>query len=124
MKPLRLGGQVVPPGPFMLEPLWRNFFENPGLVQFIHRCVSYLLLVFTVMAWMKGARSANRATEVAFQAAGIAVLIQLCLGIYTVVSAAPWQVAILHQAGAIVTWVAIIRARFAAQYPAAQSVRG
>jgi cytochrome c oxidase assembly protein subunit 15 len=37
---------------------------------------------------------------------------------------APWQVAILHQFLAVIVWVLIIRARFHAGYPAAQSVRG
>ena len=119
-----MGGQVIPPGPFMLEPWWSNFFETPGLVQFIHRVAGYLLLIFTIMVWMRGRNSANRVTQVAFSAAAIGVLIQLGLGIYTVVTAAPWQVAILHQIGAIVVWVLIIRARFAAQYPTVQSVRG
>ncbi|MDU8926979.1 COX15/CtaA family protein [Alisedimentitalea sp. MJ-SS2] len=119
-----MGGQVVPPRPFMLDPWWSNFFENPGLVQFIHRVVGYLLAVFTFMAWMKGRNSANRITQVAFSAAAAAVAIQLGLGIYTVVTAAPWQVAILHQIGAIAVWALIIRARFAAQYPTVQSVRG
>ncbi|MDQ2088673.1 heme A synthase [Marimonas arenosa] len=119
-----MGGQVIPPGPFMLEPWWSNFFENPGLVQFIHRVVGYLLAAFTILAWLKGRQSANRATQVAFAAAAIAVAIQIGLGIYTVITAAPWQVAILHQLGAVAVWVLIIRARFAAQYPAKQSIRG
>ena len=28
------------------QPLWRNFFEDDGLVQFMHRMAGYLLLVF------------------------------------------------------------------------------
>ncbi|WP_137700427.1 heme A synthase [Marimonas lutisalis] len=119
-----MGGQVIPPDAMMLEPAWRNFFENPGTVQFIHRVVGYLLLAFTVMAWLRGRGSANRATQVAFSAAAIGVLFQIVLGIYTVMTAAPWQVAILHQLGAVVVWVLIIRARFAAQYPVVTSIRG
>ncbi|MDQ2093035.1 heme A synthase [Rhodalgimonas zhirmunskyi] len=119
-----MGGQVIPPDPLAMEPVWRNFFENPGLVQFVHRCVGYLLLAFTIMAWLRGRRSANRTTQVAFSAASIAVLFQVGIGIYTVLSAAAWQVAILHQVGAVIVWVLILRARFLAQYPVVQSVRG
>ena len=32
-----MGGQFLPPDLFYLTPLWRNFFEDPGLVQFVHR---------------------------------------------------------------------------------------
>jgi heme a synthase len=41
----------------------------------------------------------------------------------TVLYAAPWQVAIVHQIGAIVLVAAILRARFAAMYPKTQSLR-
>ncbi|UYV39133.1 COX15/CtaA family protein [Rhodobacteraceae bacterium D3-12] len=119
-----MGGQLVPPGALAIEPMWRNFFENPGLVQFIHRCVGYLLAAFTIMVWLRGRRSANRKTQVAFSAAAIALAAQVALGIYTVIMGAPWQVAILHQLGAVAVWVLIIRARFAAQYPHATSIRG
>ncbi|PIE12491.1 MAG: heme A synthase [Rhodobacterales bacterium] len=119
-----MGGQVVPRGIMVMEPWWRNFFENPGLVQFIHRVVGYLLVAYTVMAWMRGRNSANRTTQVAFSAAAIAVAAQIGLGIYTVVTAAPWQVAILHQIGAIVAFILILRARFLSQYPVTSSIRG
>ena len=119
-----MGGQVIPPGALVMEPVWRNFFENPGLVQFIHRCVGYLLVLFTLMAWMRGRHSANRTTQAAFSGAAIAVAAQVALGIYTVVTGAPWQVAILHQLGAVVVWVLILRARFAVQYPRVTSIRG
>ena len=46
------------------------------------------------------------------------------MGIATVLYAAPWQVAIVHQLLAVAVWVLIIRARFHSQYPLAQSVRG
>ncbi len=42
--PLMAGG-FFPPFMFELEPFWRNFFENDGTVQFIHRIVAYLLSI-------------------------------------------------------------------------------
>lgn len=119
-----MGGQIIPPNPLSIEPVWRNFLENPGLVQFIHRVVGYALVAFTIMVWLRGRRSANRSTQVAFSGAALALAAQIALGIYTVVTGAPWQVAILHQLGAVAVWVLIIRARFAAQYPVATSIRG
>ena len=119
-----MGGQVFPPNAFMIEPVWRNFFENPGLVQFIHRCVGYLLFAFTIMVFLRGRKSAHTATQTAFTAAAMAFTAQIVLGVYTVLTGAPWQVAIIHQAMAVLVWVAIIRARFLAQYPKVQSIRG
>jgi heme a synthase len=118
-----MGGQIIPPDPMMIEPLWRNFFENPGLVQFVHRVTGYLLLGFTIMIFFKGRRSANRSTKAAFSVAAYALFFQIVLGIFTVVTAAPWHIAIVHQAIAALLWVLIIRARFMAQYPRASSIR-
>ncbi len=119
-----MGGQVLPPDPFLFEPAWRNFFENPGLVQFIHRVTGYLLLAFGVVVWLRGRRSAHPATQFAFNAAFAALVLQVILGIMTVLYGAPWQVAILHQVLAIAVWVLILRARFLSLYPIATSVRG
>ena len=49
---------------------------------------------------------------------------QMVLGVVTVMHSSPWNIAILHQLGAVILWVLILRARFIAQYPFAQSVRG
>ncbi|MEO3414159.1 heme A synthase [Roseovarius sp. CAU 1744] len=119
-----MGEQVLPPTIWITELGWRNLFENPGLVQFVHRITGYLLLVFSVVVFLRGRRSANSATRVAFKAAFIAVMAQIVLGIMTVVYGAPWQVAIVHQLVAVALWVLILRARFLSLYPQAQSIRG
>jgi cytochrome c oxidase assembly protein subunit 15 len=121
--PLMAGG-ILPPDFWIPEWGLRNFFENPGLVQFIHRVTGYLLLAFGIMVWLKGRRSAHAATRTAFNAAFIALGAQVALGIVTVLYIAAWQVAIVHQVLAVVLWVLILRARFLAQYPRAQSIRG
>ena len=119
-----MGGQIIPPDPFLLSPLWSNFFENPGLVQFIHRICGYLLLAFAVVVWLRGRRSAHAATRKAFHLAFGALCAQIVLGIVTVMTAAPWEVAILHQLLAVILFVLILRARFLSGYPVATSIRG
>lgn len=119
-----MGGQVFPPDAFILTPLWSNFFENPGLVQFVHRCFGYVLLAFGVVVWLRGRRSANRATQSAFHWAFGALVAQVVLGIVTVMTAAPWEIAIAHQILAVAVFVLILRARFLSAYPQVISVRG
>ena len=119
-----MGGGFFPPAPFQLEPLWRNFFEDDGLVQFMHRMAGYLLFAFGVVVWLRARRSANRATRFAFNALFAVLLLQIVIGIVTVIYSAPLHIAIIHQFGAVVLWVLILRARFLAAYPLAQSVRG
>ncbi|WP_224823757.1 heme A synthase [Cognatishimia sp. MH4019] len=121
--PLMAGG-FLPPEPFELQPLWRNFFEDDGLVQFMHRMAGYLLFVFGIIVWLRGRKSANAGTRFAFNAVFAMLIVQMVIGIVTVIYSAPWQIAIVHQFGAVVLWVLILRARFLSHYPLAQSVRG
>jgi len=121
--PLMAGG-FFPPAPFELQPLWRNFFEDDGLVQFLHRMAGYLLMAFGIVVWLRARKSPNAATRLAFNAIIAVMTLQVVLGIVTVLYGAPVEIAILHQFGAVVLWVVILRGRFLAQYPETQSLRG
>jgi cytochrome c oxidase assembly protein subunit 15 len=121
--PLMAGG-FFPPDMFSLTPWWRNFFEDDGLVQFIHRMAGYVLMIFAIVVWRVARKSGNTQVRFGFNAVLAMVFFQMVLGIVTVMYSAPWQIAIVHQLGAVVTWVLILRARFMAGYPAVQSVRG
>ncbi|MDC0343490.1 COX15/CtaA family protein [bacterium] len=119
-----MGGQVFPASALVLEPVWRNFFESPGLVQFIHRVTGYLLLIFGVIVWLRGRKSAHEKTRFAFNAVMSVLALQIVLGIVTVLYGAPWQIAIAHQVLAVVLWVLILRARYLSAYPVATSIKG
>ena len=119
-----MGDGFFPPEPFSISPLWRNFFEDPGLVQFIHRMTAYALFALAVYVWVRARKSPNIATRTAFNLMLGMVLVQVVLGIVTALYSAPLHIAIVHQVGAVVLWVLILRSRFLARYPLAQSVRG
>lgn len=121
--PLMAGG-FFPPFAFDIEPIWRNLFENAGLVQFLHRVLGYGLIVFGLLVWRRGRRSPNGDTRFRFNAVLAMLTVQLVLGIATVLYIAPWHLAILHQLGAVVLWALILRARFAARYPIQETIRG
>ncbi|MEO8244694.1 MAG: heme A synthase [bacterium] len=120
-----MNGQFFPTDAFYVpgRPMWAAFFENPGLVQFIHRMVGYLLFAFGVVTWLRGRQSAYRATRGAFNAVMVMLVAQVCLGIYTALTAAQLHVAITHQLGAVILWVLVIRARHMAMYPVQGSIR-
>ncbi|WP_425100594.1 heme A synthase [Tropicibacter sp. S64] len=120
--PLMEGG-LWPSDMFAETPLWRNFFENPGLVQFLHRMAGYLLFVFGIVVWLRGRKSPNADTRFRFNAVMAMMLVQVVIGIVTVVYAAPLEIALPHQFGAVLLWALILRARFAARYPRKQSIR-
>ena len=119
-----MGDGFFPPEPFSIEPLWRNFFEDPGLVQFIHRMTAYALFALAVYVWVRARKSPQTATRSAFALMLGMMLVQVVLGIVTALYSAPLHIAIVHQIGAVVLWVLILRARFLARYPLPQSVRG
>lgn len=118
-----MGGEFLPPYPFELEPVWRNFFENAGLVQFLHRMVGYLLFAFGLVVWRRSRASGTMAVRRGFDWMAVMLFGQLVLGIVTVMQGAHLHIAITHQLGAVVLWVLILRARFLAQYPPLQSLR-
>ncbi len=117
-----MGGEVFPSTAFNLQPLWSNFLANPGLVQFDHRLVGYTLFVLGLIAWLRSRRSALVAIRGAFAAMMAMLAVQVALGIITVMHGAPWQLAIVHQLGAVALFALILRARFMALYPKAQRI--
>lgn len=120
--PLMAGG-FLPPDLFSLTPWWRNFFEDDGLVQFIHRMSAYLLFAFGIVVALRAKASAHKMTRAAFGTVGLLLILQMVLGVVTVMNSSPWSLAILHQFTAILLWLAVIHGRFLAGYPIATSVR-
>lgn len=120
-----MNGSLFPSDAFTVDGVvtWRALFENPGLVQFIHRITGYLLFALGVVAWARGRASAYAATRGAFNAVMAMLVVQVALGIWTALSAASLHVAITHQMGAILLWVLILRARHMAAYPIQGSIR-
>jgi len=114
--PLMAGG-FLPPDPFELSPWWRNFFEDDGLVQFMHRMIGYTLFLFCLFAWRRSRISGNLTLKFSFNLILAIAFFQMVLGIATVMYAAPWEIAIFHQFGAILLWIFVIRARFVTKYP-------
>ncbi len=119
-----MGDGFLPPDPFSITPIWRNFFEDAGLVQFMHRMVGYLLMALGIAVWLRGRRSPHPTTRLAVNAVLAMLVVQMVLGIVTALYSAPLHAAITHQFGAVLLWVLILRARFYARYPRATSLRG
>jgi cytochrome c oxidase assembly protein subunit 15 len=120
-----MNGQFFPADAFYVPggAWWQAFFENPGLVQFVHRMSGYLLFAFGVVVWLRGRRSVHPVTRGAYNAMMAMMVVQVAIGIATVLLLAQMHVAITHQIGAVILWVLILRARHMAAYPVAGSIR-
>jgi cytochrome c oxidase assembly protein subunit 15 len=121
--PLMAGG-FFPPDPFQLEPVIRNFFEDAGLVQFMHRLAGYILFLFGIYVVIRMRGSANASVRFAAHAVIAMMFLQMVIGIVTVMYSAPVHIAIVHQFGAVILWVLILRARFLTRYPHPQMIEG
>jgi len=101
-----MNGALVPPEVMMLEPWWRNFFWNMATVQLDHRVGAWLLFLLVPVLWWKLRRAPG--VPVRAEKGGDALfamlLVQLGLGIATLVNVVPLPLAALHQAGAVVVF--------------------
>ena len=120
--PLMAGG-LLPPDIWWSDIGWRNLFENPGLVQFVHRLGAYALVIVAVTLVLRGRASGQKSVKAATHGLAALIVVQAVLGIVTVMTAAPLHWAILHQATAILLWTQAVRTRFLTLHPKPQSVR-
>ena len=88
---------------FFDVPWWRNLFENTLTVQFEHRMVAYTLFVLAVLHAIDAARSRvdRSVLDGALWLLGV-VTLQATLGVLTLLDQAPMDLALTHQAVAIV----------------------
>ena len=88
---------------FFDQPWWRNLFENLLTVQFEHRMTAYALFALALWHLVDAARSrAPAATMRGAAWLAAAVTVQATLGILTLVNQAPLDLALTHQAMALV----------------------
>ncbi len=96
-----MDGAFIPSGLGAAMPLWRNLFENALTVQFDHRMLAYLIGILAL--W----QLAQRRTFSSLLVAG-AVMLQVCLGIATLVWHVPLVLALIHQGGALLVLTAAL----------------
>lgn len=103
----KMGDQWIPDDLFVLEPKYKNFFENVPLVQLDHR----LLAMTTVTGYSAVYALARRAhiwnqlpqqTRTALNLSMAAVVGQVTLGITTLLMCVPVPLGVAHQSGAMV----------------------
>ncbi|MEN8206343.1 MAG: COX15/CtaA family protein [Pseudomonadota bacterium] len=97
-----MDGHWVPEVIFMQTPLWRNFFENIATVQFDHRLLATLVFFSVIVLWIAARRFLLPATvKTGLHLMLAAVLLQVGLGISTLLLHVPVSLAATHQAGAL-----------------------
>lgn len=97
-----MGDYWIPPGTMALEPFWRNFFDNMTTVQLDHRILAITTFIVIISFWIK-ARKAElpSRTRPAVNALLHTALLQVILGITTLVLSVPVILGATHQAVAM-----------------------
>jgi len=112
-----MGGKFVPAGYAQLQPFIRNWFENIPAVQFDHRLLAETTVIAVMLLWLAGRRAAlPHPARLALHALALVTLLQLTLGISTLLFVVPIPLAAAHQAGAalLLTAALVLRHRLRA----------
>ncbi len=98
-----MNGHIIPPDLFVLEPWYRNFFENITTVQFDHRLIAWIIALTIPLFWFKAIFTSNLpgTTRIACHLFLLMTVIQISLGIATLLHVVPIHLAAAHQGGAV-----------------------
>ncbi len=119
-----MGGRLVPSDYAALAPFWRNWFENPASVQFDHRVLAMTTVLAVLLLWAAGMRrSLASPARAALTALLAAALIQVALGVSTLLFVVPIPLAAAHQAGAMLLLTAAIVFRHTLRFTASGTTR-
>jgi len=101
-----MDGDLIPPSLHILTPWYLNHFENITTVQFQHRFLAIVTVCLTIWMFIK---YKNEQTKLLLYCL-IAVVLQVLIGILTLLLVVPIELASLHQAGGLLvitafTWL-------------------
>lgn len=108
-----MDGRLVPPGLLALEPAWRNPFENAATVQFDHRMLGLTTATLVTVFWFRVRRAGmSPGARLPVHLLLAAALLQVGLGVATLLTSVPIPLAVLHQAGAVILFSLALWTRF------------
>jgi cytochrome c oxidase assembly protein subunit 15 len=87
---------------------WSSLFNNLASVQFIHRCMAYVVTAAILFWWWKNRNEKNDVRKRGVNMLLYVVCIQVILGIYTLLAHVPVWMGVTHQAMAFVLFATAI----------------
>ncbi len=98
-----MDGVLVPEGLFDLSPFYLNFFEDILTVQFDHRLLAMTTVSAIMVFWWRAGKAAlTPVQDLATKVLAAVAVVQVGLGISTLVLVVPVPLAVLHQTGALI----------------------
>ena len=93
-----MDGAIIPDGLGAMQPWYLNLFENVLTIQFNHRMLGYLIALVALANLLVAWRGPLRAAAMGVL---VAVLAQIALGVFALLSHLQLGLALAHQAGAV-----------------------
>ncbi len=104
-----MDGHFIPTDIFILEPWYRNFFDNMATVQFDHRMIAWMLAFLVPLFWFRSRQlPLPPSTRLACNLLLIMLAVQISLGIATLLLVVPLHLAAAHQGGAVLLFTAAL----------------
>ena len=110
-----MSGQMIPGGLMIMEPWYKNIFENVVTVQFQHRMGAYAIIVLVLGWYMLSCpwRVEGRLKYASAFLVGV-VSVQFVLGVVTLLCAVPVAAAALHQLMGVILFAIVVLVNYIA----------
>ena len=96
-----MGSSFFPDDSKLIEFLNITFFDNPSIVQFIHRNLAYLIVIVYIYLLIFVFKDSNKVFRKPILLIGISLFLQVLLGVITILSGVKIIYASLHQINSI-----------------------
>ena len=96
-----MGASYFPDDSKMIEFLNISVFDNPSIVQFLHRNLAYLIMIVYIFLLISIFKETNKIFRKPILIIGISLFLQVVLGILTILSGVKIIYASLHQINSI-----------------------
>tara|TARA_B100002003_G_C13861562_1_gene421745 strand:- start:172 stop:663 length:492 start_codon:yes stop_codon:yes gene_type:complete len=106
----KMGDGIIPPEMWHLSPAWINIFENIPSVQFTHRWLAITATLVALSLWAHSIKSKKSRWN--YHVFGVLMILQVGLGIATLLGGVPIVLAALHQANATAILIIVIICQF------------
>ena len=120
----KMGEQWIAEGVFALTPMYLNFIEGVAGVQFVHRYLGIFITLYAMYMFYQSKK--NRLSDLMNQAVIYifsVVIIQVILGIFTLVFGVPLILAVLHQVGAFMLLMVLVYTIRVSKYTVGASLK-
>ncbi len=94
-------GQIIPDGAFDGGMGMMSIFDDPLTIHFEHRTFAYVVALVAIFIWWKLRSDVSKTVRLGAHLVLITILLQIALGVFTVINMVAIPIAAAHQGGAI-----------------------